>query len=388
MLPGAWKRWRHKTNDVTFYWGNKKKGIYHIAYRRGVNTLLRVIDAVAYGKILRFVKGNKTVVLEKDGFEAVLALTEYGQQKSWLLSGWKVDKPDANGEVGTQSAATQPEPTFSRQELGAGLINNISQIFENASGDLSDGAEKSDGADKLRFSLADYDEQAQDDIIAILRPFVRQNIDMEPERYIAYLKEKNVNIPDEDAAVFFRLAVIENDKAARERIKRARDQWLFENFPIFGEVAEFVGGADFKIKPAGHEGEEFTGSFISPEYIKYSLKRPQGKNESDKSYKKYLANRKEKLANAEGMAIDEISEHLSRKLGQDEHSVREQILDFFRHLKKKDLDAASVKDYLEDLKTQVEEFFDLTPIAHRIWKNDRDQFLKSIKESSISNKQI
>ena len=52
------------------------------------------------------------------------------------------------------------------------------------------------------------------------------------------------------------------------------------------------------------------------------------------------------------------------------------------------LDAASVKDYLEDLKTQVEEFFDLTPIAHRIWENDRDQFLKSIKESSISNKQI
>ncbi|MBO5792586.1 MAG: hypothetical protein J6S54_08955 [Lentisphaeria bacterium] len=74
----------------------------------------------------------------------------------------------------------------------------------------------------MRFSLADYDEQTQDDIIAILRPFVRQQSDMEPERYIAYLKEKNVNIPDEDAAVFFRLAVIENDKAARERIKRAR----------------------------------------------------------------------------------------------------------------------------------------------------------------------
>ena len=56
-------------------------------------------------------------------------------------------------------------------------------------------------SDELRFSLADYDEQTQDDIIAILRPFVRQNIDMEPEKYIAYLKEKNVNIPDEDAAV-------------------------------------------------------------------------------------------------------------------------------------------------------------------------------------------
>ena len=126
-------------------------------------------------------------------------------------------------------------------------MDNIPQNPENASGDLPD---KSDVSDELRFSLADYDEQTQDDIIAILRPFVRQNIDMEPERYIAYLKEKNVNIPDEDAAVFFRIAVIENDKAARERIKRARDQWLFENFPLYGEVAEFAGGADFKIKPA------------------------------------------------------------------------------------------------------------------------------------------
>ena len=111
------------------------KGIYHIAYRRGVDTLLHVIDAVADGKIKRFVAGNKTVVIEKDGFEAVLALTEYGKQKSWLLSGWQINKPDANGEVGTQSAATQLKPTFSRQELGAGLNKSISQIFENSNAD-------------------------------------------------------------------------------------------------------------------------------------------------------------------------------------------------------------------------------------------------------------
>jgi hypothetical protein len=71
------------TNDITFYWGNEKKGIYHIAYRRGMKTLLHVIDAVADGKIDRFVEGNKTIILEKDGYEAVLALTEYGNQKSW-----------------------------------------------------------------------------------------------------------------------------------------------------------------------------------------------------------------------------------------------------------------------------------------------------------------
>ena len=48
------------------------------------------------------------------------------------------------------------------------FMDNIPQNPENASGDLP---EKSDVSDELRFSLADYDEQTQDDIIAILRPF-------------------------------------------------------------------------------------------------------------------------------------------------------------------------------------------------------------------------
>ena len=65
--------------------------------------------------------------------------------------------PDANGEVGTQSVATQPEPTFSRQELGAGLLN-IPQLSENASGDLSD---VSDVSDELRFSIAPEENQPQ-----------------------------------------------------------------------------------------------------------------------------------------------------------------------------------------------------------------------------------
>ncbi|MBE6391792.1 MAG: hypothetical protein E7042_06300 [Lentisphaerae bacterium] len=82
------------------------------------------IKAAAYAAVPK--------LIEKDGFEAVLALIEYGKQKSWLLSGWKTNMPDANGEVGTHSAATQLEPTFSRQELGAG-INNIIQNFQNPS---------------------------------------------------------------------------------------------------------------------------------------------------------------------------------------------------------------------------------------------------------------
>ena len=34
-------------------------------------------------------------------------------------------KPDAHGEVGTRTAATQPGPTFSRTELGAGFLDTI-----------------------------------------------------------------------------------------------------------------------------------------------------------------------------------------------------------------------------------------------------------------------
>ena len=133
------------TNDISFCWGNEKKGIYHIAYRRGLNTLLHVIDAVADGKVLRYVNGNKTVILEKDDYEAVLALTEFGKRKSWLLSGWKNNTPDAVGEVGTQSDATQLKPTFSRQELGAGLKNIISQSGEKSSSGNENNAKNPDG---------------------------------------------------------------------------------------------------------------------------------------------------------------------------------------------------------------------------------------------------
>ena len=58
--------------------------------------------------------------------------------------GGKVGKPDTNGEVGTQSAATQPEPTFSRQELGAGLLNNIQQNPDNANGTNGNERERTD----------------------------------------------------------------------------------------------------------------------------------------------------------------------------------------------------------------------------------------------------
>ena len=154
----------------------------------------------------------------------------------------------------TANAVTDPN-----RSSATGMLpkHNISQNPENASGDLSDGSDISDVSDELRFSLEEYSESEQDDIVAVLQPFVGRNIDMEPEKYREYLRSKGIQIPDQDADIFFRMAVMANDKAARERANRLRDQWIFENFPIFAEVAEFAGGSDFKIKPVGHEGEDF-----------------------------------------------------------------------------------------------------------------------------------
>ena len=35
---------------------------------------------------------------------------------------------------------------------------------------------------------------------------------------------------------------------------------------------------------SAHIGEDFSGAFISPEFVAYSIKRKQGKNESDATF--------------------------------------------------------------------------------------------------------
>ena len=85
--------------------------------------------------------------------------------------------------------------------------HNIPQNPENASGDLLENPD-------IRFSIADYSEEEQQDYIDILRPFVGTDINMRENLYRNYLKEKGVHIPDEDADAFFRMAVRENKNEA------------------------------------------------------------------------------------------------------------------------------------------------------------------------------
>lgn len=78
------------TNDVSLLKGDKKKGLIHIADRHGVECIKPVLEAVANGKVKRFSRGNKTVAIQKDGYEAILSLEEHGKRKTWLLTGYDV----------------------------------------------------------------------------------------------------------------------------------------------------------------------------------------------------------------------------------------------------------------------------------------------------------
>lgn len=131
------------TNDVTFIYGNDKKGLVHIADKHGgIKTLLKVFDTVVDGDIVSFTEKNKTVHLMKNGFEAILSLDEHGKKKTWLLTGWDTTiSPDAEREFNATLKATQTKPTFSRQDLGAGLNKfNIAPKEENVNNSLRQGA--------------------------------------------------------------------------------------------------------------------------------------------------------------------------------------------------------------------------------------------------------
>ena len=117
-------------NEITFVWGTPGEpeknykggsGISHIAAKHGSSALLKMLDVIANGQVSRHVEGNKTLILEKDGYEAVLALTRFGNRESWLLTGWEKNEKTTggNGEVSTTSVPTQISPTFSRADLGA-----------------------------------------------------------------------------------------------------------------------------------------------------------------------------------------------------------------------------------------------------------------------------
>lgn len=127
------------TNDVTIVLGNKKKGLIHIEKRHGKESVGPVLEAVANGKIYRFEKANKTIAIQKDGYEAILSLDEHGEKKTWLLTGYdllsgkKKAAKDERGKLSQDTRLHNTEPSRSRFGMGASTAfdKNIGIIFFN-----------------------------------------------------------------------------------------------------------------------------------------------------------------------------------------------------------------------------------------------------------------
>ena len=123
--------------------------------------------------------------------------------------------------------------------------------------------------------------------------------------------------------------------------------------PLFDFVMEYT---DSGIINPGmeHEGEDFSGSFISSEFVAYSEKKPQGKKQSDAQYQQYLAKRERALNTAEGTPLDDIAAAYVRKFGGNEKDIAERILDTLRHLTKRELisDRAEAKREVLELERE------------------------------------
>lgn len=159
----------------------------------------------------------------------------------------------------------------------------------------------------IRFSVAQYSEADRDDIIAMLKPYAGIMLDRDGADYAAYLAAKGVNIPAEDARIFALEATRENMKTARERAAKRRNDWLYENIPVWQDVVSVTGSENFKIVPSMRfRDEEMSGTFI--------------------------AKKKET-----GMPSDELAQAIARRSGRDPLTVEQEIIDFFRDLKKPDL---------------------------------------------------
>ncbi len=212
----------------------------------------------------------------------------------------------------------------------------VNQMRQDAASPMENAA----GMPHLRYSIdgiAETDARTKN-LVAMMKPIAGTVLE-QPDSYYAkkMLDKFGIHLDDVEARIIAIEAIRENQKDARERGIRRRNEWLYNNIPLYREAVDFTGKTDFKIKPSSRfHGEVFTGSFISPEFVKWSEEKPQGKK-SDKKYQRYLKDREKALKNAEGIDSDTLAEAIARKQGRDTREVKQELIDFFRNLKKPDL---------------------------------------------------
>lgn len=210
-------------------------------------------------------------------------------------------------------------------------VEKIVQDFQNVK------SEEGEKSEKVQFSLNQYSDADWRDMVGYMKAKVGTLLTKPDADYRRILEEAGMEcFSDADAHAIAAEAMEENRKDAHAAGRRLRDKWIYENELTLRQVIDFTGSDDFKLVP-DQDGKKFTGTWIAPEYVKYSEKRPQGETESDRSYKRYLNRREKKLKSAKGYRIDEVAKAIARKTGGDPETIQKQLVDYFRDLKKPDL---------------------------------------------------
>lgn len=117
---------------VWLTWGGLNAGIQKILYRRGPETLGRVLKTVAEGRVVPRTRDDRRLELHLGSGRAILSLDNQDQKRTWVLTGWESGKPDVRGQVLSNPKTTQTGPIFGRSDLGAGLPRIIRALSGDA----------------------------------------------------------------------------------------------------------------------------------------------------------------------------------------------------------------------------------------------------------------
>ncbi|WP_294507675.1 hypothetical protein [uncultured Victivallis sp.] len=130
---------------------------------------------------------------------------------------------------------TSPSPTV-----------NIKQLIELVNPELNRNPENSD----LRLSISEFSADEESDIIALLRPFIGVYMSKSDAEIVDYLRRHGVELSEEEAHAFHKLATDENRAEARKRSAKQRNDWLYENVPVWQQTVDAAGSENFKIVPS------------------------------------------------------------------------------------------------------------------------------------------
>ena len=217
------------------------------------------------------------------------------------------------------------------------------------------------GEDQVLSEYAEYSDEARRMLVNAAKDWAAKNyLNATDAESLKFFQDNNLPVKSERVAhslmhEAYRLIQVER---AKMNARKAMDSYR-ENHPLFDFVMDFIGPNGYVDPGKRFEGLEVTGTFFAPEFRKYSFKRPQGKKESDASYRRYLNRRNDALSKTNGNDISEIAQAYVNQFGEkvygDALNVEQAIFDMLKDLTHREIrhEYAKAKKDAEEQEKQM-----------------------------------